>query len=86
VRDLLVMGALMSLVAFLTLTPDLVAQFSLIADITVYVFLLIYALSSAAVVKFAGGIERADLRWAARGIGVFGAAASAWVAWAAFTA
>ncbi|MDP3459161.1 MAG: amino acid permease [Hyphomonas sp.] len=83
VRDLLVMGALMSLVAFLTLTPDLVAQFSLIADITVYVFLLIYALSAAAVVKFAGDIEHAGLRWAARSIGAFAAAASIWVAWAA---
>jgi arginine:agmatine antiporter len=83
VRDLLVMGALMSLVAFLTLTPDLVAQFSLIADITVYVFLLIYVLCAAAVVKFAGSIDNAGLRWAARSIGAFAAAASIWVAWAA---
>lgn len=86
VRDLLIMGALMSLVAFLTLTPNLVAQFSLIADITVYVFLLIYGLGSAAVVKFSGDIEHAGIRWTARGIGMFAAAASAWIAWSAFAA
>lgn len=86
VRDLIVMGALMSLVAFLTLTPDLVAQFSLIADITVYVFLLIYILCSLALIRFAGAIARRDLRWTARCVGVFGALASAWIAWSAFTA
>jgi arginine:agmatine antiporter len=84
VRDLLVMGALMSLTALFTLTPDLVAQFSLISDITVYMFLLIYALCAAAVVKFAGGVEHTGLRRAAQGIGVFGAVSSVWIAWAAF--
>ena len=86
VRDLIVMGTLMSLVAFLTLTPDLVAQFSLIADITVYVFLLIYILCSLALIRFAGAIARKDLRWTAQSIGVFGTLASAWIAWSAFSA
>jgi arginine:agmatine antiporter len=86
VRDLVFLGVLMSLVAFLTITPDLVNQFSLISDFTVYLTLLVYALCAAAVVKFAGVIESPGLRLAAQGIGVFGSAASVWVAWAAFTA
>lgn len=84
VRDLILMGVLMSLVAFLTISPDLVKQFSLISDFTVYLTLLVYALCAAAVVKFAGGIGHAGLRWAGRGIGVFGALSSVWIAWAAF--
>lgn len=84
VRDLISTGALMSLVALLTVTPDLIAQFSLIADFSVYLFLLIYALSGAALVRFAGGFQQGWLRWTARALGAFGAASSVWIAWAAF--
>lgn len=84
VRDLIVMGVLMSLVALLTVTPDLVAQFSLISDLTVYLTLLIYALCAAALVKFSGSIADPRLKWTARGLGILGAAASVWIAWAAF--
>ncbi|MEQ9505002.1 MAG: amino acid permease [Hyphomonas sp.] len=85
VRDLIFTGVLMSLVALMTMTPDLVAQFSLIADFTVYLFLLIYALCGLALIRFAGGFGRRWLRWTARGLGVFGAVSSTWIAWAAFT-
>ena len=85
VRDVIFTAALMSLVALMTLTPDLVAQFSLIADFTVYVFLLIYAVCGLALVRFARGFAQDWLKWAARGIGAFGMLSSLWIAWAAFT-
>lgn len=84
VRDLIVMGVLMSLVALLTLTPDLVKQFSTIADFTVYLTLLIYALCALALIRFSGSITNTNLRWTARLLGAFGAASSVWIAWAAF--
>lgn len=84
VRDLILTGVLMSAVALLTVTPDLVAQFTLIADLTVYLTLLIYALCAFALVRFAPSIARPELRWTARGLGLVGAAASVWIAWAAF--
>lgn len=84
VRDLILTGVLMSAVALLTVTPDLVAQFTLIADLTVYLTLLIYALCALALVRFAPSIARPELRWTARGLGLVGAAASVWIAWAAF--
>ncbi|HAY07297.1 MAG TPA: hypothetical protein DCY26_11650, partial [Hyphomonas sp.] len=84
VRDLIVMGLLMSLVALLTLTPDLVKQFSTIADFTVYLTLLIYALCALALIRFSGSITNTNLRWTARLLGAFAAASSAWIAWAAF--
>lgn len=84
VRDLILTGVLMSAVALLTVTPDLVAQFTLIADLTVYLTLLIYALCALALVRFAPSITRPELRWTARGLGVAGAASSVWIAWAAF--
>ncbi len=83
-RDLIFTGVLMSLVALLTVTPDLVAQFSLIADFSVYLFLLIYALSGAALIRFAGGFQQDWLRWSARALGLAGAVSSVWIAWAAF--
>lgn len=82
-RDLIVLGVLMSLVAFLTLTPDLVKQFATISDMTVYLTLLIYGLCSLALVRFSPSINHAGLKWTARGLGIFGALSSAWVAWAA---
>ena len=48
-------------------------------------FLLIYALCGLALIRFAGGLGRNWLRWTARGLGVFGAVSSTWIAWAAFT-
>lgn len=84
VRDLITMGVMMSAVALLTVTPDLVAQFTLIADLTVYLTLVIYALCALALVRFAPSIARPELRWTARGLGLAGAAASVWIAYAAF--
>ncbi len=85
VRDLILMGVLMSLVALLTVSPDLVKQFTMIADFTVYLTLLVYVLCAAALVKFSGAMAAGPLRFAAQALGVIGAAAAAWVAWAAFT-
>lgn len=85
VRDILVTGVLMSLVALLTVSPDLVKQFSLISDLTVYLTLLVYVLCAAAVVKFSAAIAQPYMRWTARVTGVIGASAAAWIAWAAMT-
>lgn len=84
VREVVFNGALMSAVGFLTLTPALVEQFNAISAISVYLFLLVYVLCSLALIRFAGGLADGRVRLAARGLGAVGAAASAWIAWAAF--
>jgi arginine:agmatine antiporter len=86
VRDVLLMGVLMSLVALLTVSPDLVKQFRLISDFTVYLTLLVYVLCALALVKFSSAIPIARLKWTARALGLSGTAAAAWVAYAAMTA
>jgi len=86
VRDLIFIGVLMSLVALMTVSPGLVKQFTTIADVTVYLTLLVYVLCAAALIKFSGVLAPGPMRLVAQGLGLAGAAAAAWVAFAAFTA
>lgn len=52
-RDTIIIAALMTIVSAATISPTLNQQFILIVDITVLIFLLVYALSSLSLIKFA---------------------------------
>ena len=52
-RDTVIIAVLMTIVSAATISPTLNQQFILIVDITVLIFLLVYALSSLSLIKFA---------------------------------
>jgi len=75
-RDVLMIAVLMTIVSAATISSTLNQQFTLIVDITVLIFLLVYALSSLSLVKFAQSFESKKQKRQAMVFGWLGVAAS----------
>lgn len=70
VRDLIVLAALMSLIAFVTASPTIGEQFSVLINVSTNLALAVFVLCSAALFRFAGALPRG--RGLARAAAVLG--------------
>lgn len=68
VRDILLVAALMTLAALVSLSPTLGGQFNALSNVAVVFFLAMYALCALALIRFSGAIEGRRARWTARGV------------------
>ena len=57
VRNILLIAILMTLVVFATLSPTLNGQFLAIVDFSVLLFMAVYAISAAALIRFAAQLR-----------------------------
>ena len=79
VRDILLVGVLMSLAALATLSPTLTTQFNALINASVLMILAVYILCALALARFASAIGRPGRRWAVRAVGVAAAAFCVWM-------
>ncbi len=70
VRDLIVLASLMTVVAFVTASPTIGEQFGVLINVSTNLALAVFALSSAALFRFAGGMSSG--RGLARAVAVAG--------------
>ncbi|RAK58949.1 amino acid permease [Phenylobacterium hankyongense] len=84
VRGVLLTGALMSMVALVTLSPTLTKQFNALINVAVLANMAMYFLCSLALLRFAGALERPAGRLMARALAVLAAAFCVWTSYAAF--
>jgi arginine:agmatine antiporter len=76
VRELIILGVLMTLIAYATMQPTLAKQFGVLINVAANLSLAVYALCSLALFRFAGELAKgANL---ARGIAALGVAFSVW--------
>ena len=78
-RGLIVTGLLMTLIAFVTISPALSAQFNFIIGLSVALFMLVYGLAALALIREARAIASPARRLAARAIAVLALVFSAWI-------
>ena len=78
-RGLILTGVLMSLTAFVTISPALSAQFNIIIGLSVALFMLVYGLVALALIREARAITSPGKRLAARAIAVLALVFSAWI-------
>jgi arginine:agmatine antiporter len=76
VRDLLVLGLLMTLIAFATAAPTIGERFGVLINVATNLSLAVYGLCCIALFRFAGALERH--RMTARVVAVLGLAFSVW--------
>lgn len=78
-RGLILTGVLMTLTAFVTISPALSAQFNFIIGLSVAMFMLVYGLAALALIREARAIASPGKRLAARAIAVLALVFSAWI-------
>lgn len=80
-RGLVLTGVLMTLTAFITVSPALSTQFNFIIGLSVALFMLVYGLAALALIREARAIASLARRRAARFVAVLALVFSAWVVW-----
>ncbi|HYE46799.1 MAG TPA: amino acid permease [Caulobacter sp.] len=80
-RGLILSGVLMTGAALVTVTPGLGEQFNLLIGFSVALFMLVYGLAAAALIRDARAIADPGRRLATRALAVAALLFSAWVVW-----
>lgn len=85
VRDILLTAVLMSVTAFVTLSPTLIRQFNVLINLAVLLVLTVYILCAMSLVRYAGAIQSPLLRGLARIIAMAAGGFCLWMIIASFT-
>ncbi|MBQ1544087.1 MAG: amino acid permease [Caulobacteraceae bacterium] len=84
VRDILLTAVLMTVAAFVTLSPTLIRQFNVLINLAVLLVLTVYILCAMSLVRFSGAIESPRLRGLAQAMAMVAGGFCIWMMIASF--